>query len=162
MTENQEKPTRWDALKSILLSSEKRKAIGSAWPLYFYLIFHLDSKNEFQTSLRDLAKDLEENQNTVKRWKEQLIRARVISNRQTKHGIILSLLPPYDSPATALKDDVVELKLRSDPKTRNMLKMALGSNYMVLLPILADLAQRVERLEGNAVAPSLGISFLKS
>ena len=84
-----------------------------------------------------------------RRWEEHLIRMRVISSRQASHGVILSLLPPYDSPATALKDDVVELKLKSDPKTRNMLKMALGSNYMVLLPLIADLAQRVERLEGK-------------
>lgn len=96
---------------------------------------------------------------TVKRWKKQFIKTRVILNRQTKHGIILSPLPPYDSPATALKDDVVELKLRSDPKTRNMLKMALGSNYMILLPILADLAQRVERLEGNASPPPQEFPF---
>ena len=107
----------------------------------------------------ELSKKLGQRPPTVKRWKEHLVRTRIISNRQTKHGVILRLLPPYDSPATALKDDVVELKLRSDPKTRNMLKMALGSNYMVLLPIIADLAQRVERLEGNPKAPSLGISF---
>ena len=105
------------------------------------------------------SEDLGESAPTVRRWKAQLINARVILNRPTKHGIILSLLPPYDSPATALKDDVIELKLRSDPKTRNMLKMALGSNYMVLLPIIADLAQRVERLEGNPKTPSNGISF---
>ena len=159
MTKNLETPTRWDALKAILLSQEKRKAIGSGWPLYFYLMYHLNLKNELQINMSELAEDLGESAPTVRRWKAQLINARVILNRPTKHGIILSLLPPYDSPATALKDDVIELKLRSDPKTRNMLKMALGSNYMVLLPIIADLAQRVERLEGNPKTPSIGISF---
>lgn len=52
----QEKPTRWDALKSILFSIERRKAIGSGWSLYFYLVYRLDSKNELQTSLSELAK----------------------------------------------------------------------------------------------------------
>ena len=159
MTNSADKPTRWDALKAILLSPERRKTIGTCWPLYFHLIYHLDSKNELQVSMNQLSRDLDESASTIKKWKEQLIKKRVVSNRQTKHGIILSLLPPYDSPATALKDDVVELRLRSDSKTRNMLKMALGSNYMVLLPIIADLAQRVERLEGNPKASSLTIAF---
>lgn len=159
MANTEDKPTRWDVLKSILLSAEKRNAIGHAWSLYFYLVYHLDSKNELRIGMGELSRALEKPPPTVKQWKEHLIRMKVISSRQAKHSVVLSLLPPYDSPATALKDDVVELKLRSDPKTRNMLKMALGSNYMVLLPIIADLAQRVERLEGNSKAPSLGISF---
>ena len=147
MTDHQEKPTRWDALKSILLSPDKRKAIGSAWSLYFYLIFRLDSDNQFVTNFAELAGDLSEKPETVKKWKEKLVRGGVISSRKVKHGVALSLFPPYDSPATALKDDIVELRLRSDVKTRNMLKMALGADYLVLLPILADLAQRIERLE---------------
>lgn len=153
MTDNQEKPTRWDALKAILLSQEKRSSIGSAWSLYFYFIFHMDSKNEFVTSLMEIAENMEVSPDTVKKWKEKLIGAGVLSSRKVKHGVALSLLPPYDSPATALKDDIVELRLRSDVKTRNMLKMALGADYLVLLPILADLAQRVERLEKINLTP---------
>lgn len=144
---NDEVPTRWDALKSILFSAEKRKAIGHAWILYFHLVFHMDSRNELLTNFQRLAKDLDESVATIKRWKRKLVTANVVSSRQINHGIALTLLPPYDSPATAMKDDIVELRLRSDPKTRNMLKMALGSDYLVLLPILSDLVHRVQRLE---------------
>lgn len=147
MPDDEAKPTRWDALRSILLASERRKAIGAAWPLYFHLVFRLDYRNQLVTNSGELTEELKEKSGTIKKWKERLVRRQVVSNKKVKHGVALSLLPPYDSPATALKDDIVELRLRSDVKTRNMLKMALGADYLVLLPILADLAQRVERLE---------------
>lgn len=147
MFKNEEIPTRWDALKSILLFPEKRKAIGPAWTLYFYLIFQMDSKNKLVTNYQKLKEDLEEGIPTIKKWKERLIKERIIINQQINHGIAISLLPPYDAPAIAIRDDIVELKLRSDPKTRNLLKMALSSDYLALLPILSDLAQRMEHLE---------------
>lgn len=149
----QEKPTRWDALQSILLASEKRKAIGVAWPLYFYLVFRLDYRNQLVTNFGELAEELKEKSGTLKKWKERLVRRQVVSNKKVKHGFALSLLPPYDSPSSALKDDIVELRLRSDVKTRNMLKMVLGADYLVLLPILAALAQRA--IAGDLLAAEI-------
>ena len=55
---------------------------------------------------------------------------------------------------TAIKDDIAEMRLRSDPKTRHLLKMALGSDDLVMLPILADLAQRLEYLEKIILPPA--------
>jgi len=142
-------PTRWDALKGILFYREKRKAIGAAWPLYFYLVFQSDVSNRLITSYPKLAEDLGESADTIKKWKERLIKSQVIANRQTSHGMILSVLSPYDTPVTAMKDDLVELRLKTDSKTRNLLKTALGSDSVALLPIIADLARKVELLESK-------------
>lgn len=144
-----EGPTRWDALKGILFYREKRRAIGPAWPLYFYLIFQGDPANRLVTSYPRLVEDLGESADTLKKWKEGLIERGVLENKQASHGMILSLVPPFDAPVTALRDDWVELRLRSDAKTRHLLKTALGADSMALLPIVADLAKKVELLESK-------------
>ena len=144
-----EKPTRWDALKEIFLTTEKRKTIGPAWPLYVHLIFRGDPTNRLVTSNINISEDLGEKVATVKKWKERLTTSGIIQTKRTRHGVILSILPPYDSPVTAMKDDVVEMRLKSDPKTRNLLKMALASDSMALLPVIADLARKVEVLENR-------------
>lgn len=147
LVESQEAPTRWDALKQIMLYREKRRSLGSAWQLYLYLCFQVDPGNRLVTNYPKLSEDLGEPMGTIKKWKERLIREQVISSQKTKHGFVVSVLKPYDTPVTAMKDDLVELRLRSDHKTRNLLKTALGSDSGALLTIIADLARKVEALE---------------
>ena len=149
MVETKDTPTRWDALKNVMFYRERREAIGSAWQLYLYLAFQGDPRNRFVTNYPKLAEDLGEPMGTIKKWKERLILEKVIASEKTKHGFVISLLPPYDTPVTAMKDDVVDLRLRSDSKTRNIIKMALGSDSGALLTIIADLARKVEALESR-------------
>lgn len=128
---------------------ERREAIGPAWQLYLYLAFQGDTRNRFVANYPKLAEDLGEPMGTIKKWKERLIREKVITNEKTKHGFVISILAPYDTPVTAMKDDLVELRLRSDHRTRNLLKMALGSDSGALLTIIADLVRKVEALENK-------------
>ena len=57
--------TRWDLLKALTLSKERRDAIGKAWPLFCFLIFHSNSSNKYITNYAELREKLKENVNTM-------------------------------------------------------------------------------------------------
>jgi len=142
-----EKPTRWEALKEIIDSNERRGSIGSAWPLYFYAVFHGDRERQFVTSYPELSEKLGVPIPTIKSWKELLIENKVANSIQGKHQWTLKLLPPYDTPLTCLKTDYTELMIKTDNETQKLMKRMFSSDSMSLLPIIAELAHKVELLE---------------
>lgn len=147
-TQGKKPETRWEALKEIMDRQEYRNAIGFAWPLYFYAIFngHYDKK-QLITSYPELHKKMNEPISTIKRWKERLVEQRVALSAQGSHQWTLTLLPPYDTPLTCLKTDHTEIVLKSDDRTKKLMKKMFSSENMGLLPLIAELTHKVERLE---------------
>jgi hypothetical protein len=139
--------TRWEALREILNSKEHRRAIGSAWPLYFYLIFETDKSNRLITSYFELKEKLGESTATIKKWKERLIREKVVEGKAGRHNMVIKVLPPYDTPLSCWKTDITEIEIKSDPETKKLLTRLFSSNNTSLLPLIAELAHRIEVLE---------------
>ena len=142
-----ESQTRWEALKELLEDTACRDAISYAWPLYFYIVFHGDRKNHLITNFPSLQKALGIPIPTLKRWKERLMEAKVAQSVAGNHQWTLRLLPPYDTPLTCIKTDHAELLIKSDDKTKNLIKKMFASDSISLLPLIAELSHKVERLE---------------
>ena len=139
--------TRWDLLEKLMMSREVRNAIGKAWPLFFFIVFHTSKSNKLITSYAKIKTGLNDSQSTIQKWKEYLIKNKVISSINGKLSMTLSLLPPYDSLVTCEQDDTTVLRLSSDPSTKRILeKIAIYGN-MSLLPIVAELSAKIEKLE---------------
>jgi len=139
--------TRWDALKEILNSPERQDNIGPAWRLYFFLIFKESDKNRFVASYHELEKELGAPVATIKKWKERLLKEGIIKCETGKYSFTLTILPPYDIPLTCVKSDMTEIQLKSDPETKKLLTKLFSSNSLSLLPMIADLAYKLEMLE---------------
>ena len=139
--------TRWDFLKKLMMSKESRNAVGKAWPLFFFIVFHTGKSNKLITSYAKMKNGLNDSQSTIQKWKEYLIKNKVISSINGKLSMTISLLPPYDSLVTCEQDDTTALRLSSDPSTKRILeKIAIYGN-MSLLPIVAELSAKIEKLE---------------
>jgi len=139
--------TRWDALKDILNSPERQDNIGSAWRLYFFLIFNGSEKNRFVTNYHELEKELGAPVATIKKWKERLLEQGVIKCETGKYSFTLIVLPPYDITLTCVKADMTEIQLKSDPETKKLLTKLFSTNNLSVLPMIADLAYKIELLE---------------
>ncbi len=142
-----EPETRWDALKEIINTTECREAIAHAWPLYFYAIFQGDQTNRLVTSYPELEEKLKVGGSTIKTWKQRLVEKKVATSTQGNHGWTLKLLTPYDTPLICLKTDYTEIVLRSDDSTKKLMKRMFSSDSMSLLPLIAELAHKVELME---------------
>jgi DNA phosphorothioation-dependent restriction protein DptG len=140
--------TRWNLLFDVLMSSEKRKAIGKAWPLFFYLILNMKKDNKHITTYAELKEKLNENPNTIKTWREHLSKKQVAKVFKGSVSMTFVLLSPYDSLVTCEQDDVTQVKMTGDPATKRMLDKltAYGSN-MSLLPVIAELSAKLENIE---------------
>jgi hypothetical protein len=124
-----------------------RKAIGKAWPLFFHLVLNGDRSNKIITNYAELKQQLQESPNTIKKWREYLVNHRVIQVTQGRLSIMIKLLPPYDSLVTCEQDDVRLIQLKSDPATRKLFSKLSGYENMSLLPIVAELASKLDKLE---------------
>jgi len=139
--------TRWDLLEKLMMSKEARNAIGKAWPLFFFIVFHTSKSNKLITSYAKIKTGLNDSQSTIQKWKEYLIKNKIISSINGKLSMTITLLPPYDSLVTCEQDDTTVLRLSSDPSTKRILeKIAIYGN-MSLLPIVAELSAKIEKLE---------------
>lgn len=143
--------TRWDFLKDLMLSADKRRAVGKSWPLFFFLVLNGNKSNKFITSYPELKEMLNESPSTIKKWKDQLVKNKVIQAVSGRLCMTLSLLPPYDSLVTCEQDDITQVKLKSDPATKRLLNMLSSYNNMSLLPIIAELSSKIDRLEKETV-----------
>ncbi len=139
--------TRWDLLKKLMLSKEARNAIGKAWPLFFYIVFRTDKSNKLITSYPEMKQKLNDSQSTIHKWRECLIKNKVISSINGKLSMTLSLLPPYDSLVTCEQDDTTELRLSSDPAMKRIIDKVVAYGNMSLLPIVAELSAKIDKLE---------------
>jgi len=142
--------TRWDLLRKLTLLPDERKAIGKAWPLFFFLVLNGNASNKFITSYPELKERLKESPSTIKKWKDSLVEHRVIQAFNGRLSMTLVLLPPYDSLVTCEQDDVTQVKMKSDPTTRRLLDKLSSYNNMSLLPLIAELASKIDNLEKKA------------
>lgn len=126
---------------------DSRKAIGKAWPLFFYVVFNLKHSNKFITSYPELKEGLSESVSTIKKWRDRLERQKVIGVINGRLSMTLTLQSPYDSLTTCEQDDVAHIRMKSDPATKRMLdKISSGSN-MSLLPVIAEITSKLDSLE---------------
>lgn len=139
--------TRWDMLRSLLLSHDKRKHIGKAWPLFFYLAFNIQTTNKLITSYPELKENLNESQSTIKKWRDYLVEQRVLNVLNGRLSMTLSFIPPYDSLVTCMADDMTQIKLNSDPATQKLMDKLSSYNNMSLLPLVAELSSKLDSLE---------------
>jgi hypothetical protein len=139
--------TRWEALIEILNSTERQDRIGSAWRLYFHLISKGSEKNRFVTNYHELEKALAAPVATIKKWKERLLEQGVAKCETGKYSFTLILLPPYDITLTCVKTDMTEIQLKSDPETKKLITKLFSTNNLSVLPMIADLAYKLELLE---------------
>ena len=142
--------TRWDLLRKLTLLPDERKAIGKAWPLFLFLVLNCNASNKFITSYPELKERLKESPSTIKKWKDSLVEHRVIQAFNGRLSMTLVLLPPYDSLVTCEQDDVTQVKMKSDPTTRRLLDKLSSYNNMSLLPLIAELASKIDNLEKKA------------
>lgn len=124
-----------------------RRAIGKAWPLFFHLVLNGDRSNKIITNYAELKQQLQESPNTIKKWREYLVNHRVIQVTQGRMSIAVKLLPPFDSLVTCEQDDIRLIQLKSDPATRRLVSKMNGYENMSLLPIVAELASKIDKLE---------------
>ena len=140
--------TRWDILKKIMLSADERKALGKAWPLFFFIVLS-GKDNKVITSYEVLKEKLQESPSTIKKWRDVLVANKVITLIPGKLSQTLSLLPPYDVLLTCEIDDLAEIKLKSDPAARRMLERVASFNNMSLFPVVVELADKLNKIEAK-------------
>ena len=135
--------TRWDMLRDVIMSHETRKAIGKAWPLFFFVAFNANKSNKCITSYPELQETLKENPHTIKQWRDCLVEHKVLKVIRGRSSMTMNLLSPYDSLVTCEQDDVTQVKMKSDPETRKLLEKLSSYNNMSLLPVVAELSAKV-------------------
>ena len=132
------------------MSRNDREAIGKAWLLFFFLVFHSNRSNKYMTNYAELAEKLKESPNTIKHWKGQLVVNKVIRVLKGKYSMTFIFLPPYDSLVTCEQDDWVGARLKSDPKVRKVLDKITENDNMSLLPLIVELSTKIDKLEQKA------------
>ncbi len=142
--------TRWDLLKDLMLSKERRDTIGKAWPLFLFLIFYSNRSNKYITSYVELKERLNESPNTIKHWRDQLVDHKVVKVFKGKGSMSFTFLSPYDSLVTCEQDDWAGARIKSDPKTKRVLDKLSAHDNMSLLPLIVELSAKVNKLEAIA------------
>lgn len=143
--------TRWDLLRNLLLDHDARRAIGHAWPLFFFVVFNSNKDNKCITSYPELHEVLIESPNTIKFWRDCLVRQNVVKVTRGRSSMTLQLLSPYDSIVTCIQDDMTQIKLNSDPAIKKMLDKVSAYGNMSLLPLVAELSTKLDKLEKKIV-----------
>jgi hypothetical protein len=139
--------TRWNLLEELMMSKESRDAIGKAWPLFLFLIFNVDKSNKFITNYAELKEKLHESPNTIKTWREHLVENKVVQVFKGSTSMSFVFLPPYASLVTCEQDDVAQVKIVGDPSTKRLLEKFSSYNNMSLLPIIAELSEKITNIE---------------
>ena len=142
--------TRWDLLKNLTMSHDNRNAIGKAWPLFCFLIFHSNSSNKYITNYAELREKLKENVNTIKNWRDYLVKNKVVQVYKGSASMSFVFLAPYDSLVTCEQDDWAAIRIKTDPKVKRVLDKLSSRDNMSLLPVIVELSAKVNKLEKKA------------
>ncbi len=113
--------TRWNLLHDITVVRKNREAIGKAWPLFLFLILNTGRSNKFVTTYTELKEKMNENTNTLKHWKEQLVKNKVVQVVRGRSSMTVTFLSPYDSLITCEQDDWATVRIKTDPKVKRAL-----------------------------------------
>src|ERR1700722_3580734 len=143
--------TRWNLLHDITIVKENREAIGKAWPLFLFLIFNTGRANKFITTYAELKEKMNESPNTLKNWREHLAKNKVVQVIKGRSSMSFVFLQPYDSLITCEQDDWAAVRIKTDPKVKRVLDKLSSHDNMSLLPVIVELAAKVDRLEKKAV-----------
>ena len=139
--------TRWNLLDNIFLQIGNIDAIGKAWPLFFLLVFNMDKLNKYCSNYSKLARKLRKSINTVKDWRQHLVKNKVIKVIRGNGCMTFVLLSPYDSLVTCEQDDIAQVKMVGDPATKRMLDKISDVGNMTLLPIIVEMQATIENLK---------------
>lgn len=138
--------TRWNFLAKLLLQAEHVKAIGKAWPLFFFLVFHMDKSNKYCTNYPELKEEMGASPNTIKDWRDHLVEHEVVKVHKGNGSMSFVLQSPYDSLVTCEQDDIAQLKMVGDPAIKRVLDRISGAGNMSLLPVIAEMSVKLENL----------------
>jgi len=139
--------TRWNILKDLVMSYELRHKIGKSWPLFFFVVYNSNKSNKCITSYSELTEQLGENQHTIKQWRDHLAENKVVEVKNGRSSMTIILLSPYDGIVTCEQDDIAQVKMKSDPATKKIIDQLSGYNNMSLLPMIAELSSKIDRIE---------------
>ena len=142
--------TRWNLLQDITMSKETRDAIGKAWPLFLFLAFNMKRTNKFITNYAELKEKLNASPNTLKNWRDHLVRNKVVQVFKGSGSMSFVLLSPYDSLVTCEQDDWAAVRIKTDPKVKRVLDKLSSHDNMSLLPLIVELSAKVNKLEKKA------------
>jgi hypothetical protein len=144
--------TRWNLLSDVLMShSEHRGAIGSAWPLFFYLIFNMKKDNKLITTYAELKEKLNESPNTIRAWRDHLVEHKVVQVFKGSISMSFVFISPYDSLVTCEQDDIAQVKMTGDPRAKRLLDKISAYENMPLLPLIMELNDKISNLEKKLV-----------
>lgn len=139
--------TRWNLLSNLLLQAENIKAIGKAWPLFFFVVFNMDKTNKFCTNYPELTERMGASPNTIKDWRDHLVKNQVAKVFKGNGSMSFVLQSPYDSLVTCEQDDIAQVKMVGDPATKRILDKISGVGNMTLLPIIAEMSAKLEDIQ---------------
>jgi len=139
--------TRWNLLSNLLLQAENIKAIGKAWPLFFFVVFNMDKTNKFCTNYPELKERMGASPNTIKDWRDHLVKNQVAKVFKGNGSMSFVLQSPYDSLVTCEQDDIAQVKMVGDPATKRILDKISGVGNMTLLPIIAEMSAKLEDIQ---------------
>jgi len=143
--------TRWNLLQDITMTKDTREAIGKAWPLFLFLAFNMKKTNKFITNYAELKENLKVSPNTLKDWRNHLVQNKVVQVIKGNGSMSMVLLSPYDSLVTCEQDDWAAVRIKTDVKVKRVLDKLSSHDNMSLLPVIVELAAKVDRLEKKAV-----------
>jgi len=139
--------TRWNLLSDITMVKENREAIGKAWPLFLFLIFHTNRSNKLITTYAELKEKMNESPNTLKHWREHLVRNKVVQVVKGRSSMSFIFLQPYESLVTCEQDDWAAVRIKTDPKVKRVLDKLSSHDNISLLPLIVELSAKVHKLE---------------
>ena len=139
--------TRWNLLHDITMAKDTREAIGKAWPLFLFLIFNTGRSNRFVTTYAELKEKMNESPNTLKNWREHLVKNKVVQVVRGRSLMTFTFLSPYDSLITCEQDDWAAVRIKTDPKVKRVLDKLSNHDNMSLLPLIVELSAKVHKLE---------------
>lgn len=143
--------TRWNLLQDLTMAKDTREAIGKAWPLFLFLAFNMNKGNKFITNYAELKEKLGVSPNTLKDWRNHLVQNKVVQVIKGNGSMSVVLLSPYDSLVTCEQDDWAAVRIKTDTKVKRVLDKLSSHDNMSLLPVIVELAAKVDRLEKKAV-----------
>ena len=142
--------TRWNLLQDITMAKDTREAIGKAWPLFLFLVFNMRKTNKFITNYAELKENLKVSPNTLKDWRNHLVQNKVVQVIKGNGSMSVVLLSPYDSLVTCEQDDWAAVRIKTDAKVKKVLDKLSSHDNMSLLPVIVELAAKVDKLEKAA------------
>jgi hypothetical protein len=136
-----------DLIKQTVLTPEAMKCMGKGLPLFLFTAFNSQRNNMLKTSYEELEKVLGKPQSTTKKWRDELVKNKVLEAIAGKGSFILKLVSPYDAIATCELDDAAQIRRIGDPSTRRMLDDMSSVDMLAVVASLGKIADKVQNLE---------------